>query len=554
MKKLLTILAAASFVISSTTTTVVSCTVKSKNIDSLNFNWDLGQMEGIINQKTIIQKLAEINDINKDNKTSKRKEIEALASMKFDENSIVKISKIEEDTLENNEKNIESYKATLKASQRSKVLKGQVEIRFEATQEQVKEALNPIQQKERNLMGTWWNWGTEINLKDENGDDKKVGMGYKDPKLSSVVNAKSNPFDIINISALKTNGGEYDIKGLNIGDFTTEPQGSHGDWEFDYPNSTFLTNRREARWGENSSTDKWETNEKIITSLGGATADRMLWRWNQKDELRDKLYEIIDGFGFDGLDLAITGKTLYNRESQETLSQAIKEIMVEYWLDGRDFHLSITSKIPWLFKDALNSNKPTVIPFIESMDGWYNDITILLYNMNRPVNFVNSPEKYTIEGVGDQGKVTIEKGEKIRSTQSFGDTIEHPAYFYGTLRAILDEEWNKNTRFISLANKPIRIGAASTFGSSSGAFGVAPSSTISGQTTNNLEVALNKMLQDCGSVVENIIGFSYFGINHDQIMSNQSDPKNPTNFNYGENIQKTIGDLLTPLMNKTKSK
>ncbi|QHX36848.1 hypothetical protein [Spiroplasma sp. BIUS-1] len=524
MKKLLTILAAASFLVSTSTTTVVSCTVKSKSINSLNFNWDLGVLEEV-SQKEIIRAIARVNDIDLNDKRG----IELLASMKFDYNSTV--SFFEEGTTSNPGDKL-TFISKIEATPNSKVLKGSVNITFKATDEAVIKSQNPIQNQEKNLVGTWWNWGNTI--KDEHNNDK--GLGWRGVFLEQFAYNEKNPYDIINISSLYTKAGEYQIDSLNINDLTYNPHpkpenpGWPYDGDNDDTNSHFLIDRKKRRETNGSSKEGFGKDPKIITSLGGATADRMMWKWNQKNQLKNKLKEVLDTFGLDGLEIALSGRTLYNRESQETLSQAVKEIMVENWLQGKDFYLSISTRIPWLLKSATAMNKPSVVPFIESMDGWFNDISIITYNLSRPVNQIIAPETFTVDGV------TYEKGEKIRSNLS--PDIEKAAFFYGTIRALLDDKWNPNSKYYDLSNKPIRIATTTPFASSTGGFGFEKNSDES-----NLEIALREIYKDTKvsnpDVARNIVGLSYFGITLDQIISNEK-PTEPTKFNHGSSLSKFI--------------
>ncbi|AUB31863.1 hypothetical protein [Spiroplasma floricola] len=545
MKKLLSIFAASSFIVSSTTSTIVSCSIKSKNLDSLNYNWDLGLLEKV-NQEEIIKKIAQVNNINKDNYKSKQKDIENLASIFFDYSSIKLIS-------DSNDKKTQTYSATVRASKNSNIMKGNTTITFDSTQDAVKNAKNPINQQESNLMGTWWNWGNTYSIKNDkvaNCKREKVeekenyfGLGWREPSLEAIIQAKMgekkvNPYNIINISSLYTKAGEYEIDSLNINDFN--PNSIENNAAYDIKNSQFLINRKNS-----IEAGTWTDNTKIITSLGGATADRMIWKWKQKQSLKDKIKDILTTYGLDGLDIALAGKTLYDRDSQETLSQAVKEIMVEYWLEGKDFYLTISSKMEWLYREAIETNKPTVIPFIQSLEGWYKDITLLVYNINRPTHFFVAPETFTV------GDTTIQKGEKIRSKLS--PSIEDPAYFYGTLRGFLDPEWNKNSRFYDLSNKAIRIGTASPYSSTSSAFGFKNES----DKLSNLAIALQQLHDNSKELnkefTKNIVGFNYFGINIDQIFSNNSATenqsinehiKNPTAFKYGSSLDWFINENM----------
>ncbi|WP_338984602.1 lipoprotein [Spiroplasma endosymbiont of Diplazon laetatorius] len=512
MKKLLSILAAVSFVVSTTSTTVVSCAVKTSGINSLNYKWNLGQMTEV-NQKEIIKKIAEVNGINSSNIENRQKDIENLASMRFDHTSITKLTSSEIDADSG-----DTYVATIRTSEYSRVLKGRTQVTFKATPEVIEKAKNPIAQKESNLSGTWWNWG---NTLDVNG--KNITLEGKDAKLEKLV-SNNNPYDIINISSTFTKAGKYAIDSIAMNDFTLTPE--LNDPSFDNQNSKFLIDRKNKKVNSDD--------VKFITSFGGATADRMLWNWKQKDELKDKLKSILDGFGLDGIDLAVAGETLYNRESQETLCQAVKEIMVERWLSGKDFYLSISARLIWMFKDALDRNKATVIPLIDSLEGWYDDITLLMYNITRPKNFAIAQEDFEIDGQ------KFKKGDKIGT--KYNPQIENASYFYGTLRAIIDPSWSKNSKFIDLSNKPIRISVANEYSTTSSAFGF-KSGDLSVENKSNWEIALEQFKKDSPEAFKNIKGFNYFGVNIDQILSNEK-PSEPKQFLYGSNLSRVINENL----------
>ncbi|AGR42322.1 hypothetical protein [Spiroplasma diminutum] len=523
MKKLLAIIASTAFTVSITSTTVVSCTINLKDINSLRFNLDLGEMESV-NQKEVIKQIAKINKIT----TNNPREIARLANLTLDTKSIKpKQPKISNETYADEK---QEYSATINASKYSRIAKGSTEITFITTPEEIEKASNPIAQQERNLMGYWWNWGNSISIPNsETGEDYKKGLGWRDPKLEVVI--KNSPYDIINISSLYTTNGENDIDGLNLADFTLDLDQENS--PYDLANSKYLMDRKE-------STEK--DNKKIIASFGGGSADRMIWKWKQKARLKNKLGSILNGFGLDGLDLAINGKTLYNRESQETISQSIKEIMIEYWLNNKDFHLSISAKNQWLLNNAISTNKPTVIPFIESLDGWFNDINYLAYNVYRPTYFVKAQDDITLTDLNGEEK-SIKKGELFIPQKH----EESPLYFYGNLRTLIDKKWNENSDYYYLGDKAVRISLGTKYSILRSAF------EIKGENSNWTIAlnALNEIKEDGKAISKNVLGFSYFGINIDQILSNE-EPVKPTKFDHGTFLKDWMDKINKPNHNKTR--
>ncbi|ALD66669.1 glycoside hydrolase family 18 protein [Spiroplasma cantharicola] len=551
MKKLLAALASVSFLVSTTATTVVACSFSLKDIESFKYNFDLGEMAEV-NQKEIIKAIAKINNITVDSK----KDIERIANFQFDVNSIKEERNLSYPSNFNltrqteNESKIKNYVATIRTSEYSRIAKGTAEIHFKASEEAIRKARNPIQQSQSTLMGYWWNWGNVIG---------KEQLGWREPQIKAVIESEKNPYDIINISSLYTKEGEGDINSLNINDFTTEPEtADRGVYDID--NSQYLIDRKQKK--ENQSL---ENETKIIANWGGATADRMIWKWKQKDQLRDRIYFLVDTYGLDGISLAIAGKTLYNRESQATISQVIKEIMVIYWLNNKDFYLSLSTKIQWLFKDGVSTNKPTSIPFIEDLNGWYENIDLLMYNAYRDINFVTAKEDISIEYNGNT--TFIKKGEKIKSTYGIGKE-EDPAYFYGTLKNLIDKKWNDQAEVYYLGDKPVKIGVASTYSSSASGFKIKDEEDPE-NGESNWSAALVKLAKDKNelgeSITRNLLGFSFFGINIDQILSNPSSkeplpedesgnigPKNPKKWNNGINLKKFIENSEKDRNNKTR--
>ncbi|WP_339030417.1 hypothetical protein [Spiroplasma endosymbiont of Cantharis nigra] len=546
MKKLLALLASGSFLVSTTSTTVVACSFSLKDIESFQYNFNLGEMSEV-NQKEVIKRIAKINNIT----VNSKKDIERIANFQFDVNSIreesytIINSNFNLKSENENEEELKNYVATIRVSEYSWIAKGKATIHFQATDKTVKKAQNPIEQAESSLMGYWWNWGNEI---------PEIGsLNWRQPKLASVIESEKNPYDIINISSLYTKEKEGDINSLNINDFITEPEGADSG-VYDVDNSKYLIDRKQKQID-----GTWEDDTKIITNWGGATADRMIWKWKQKDKLRDRMYFLLDSYGLDGMSLAIAGKTLYNRESQATISQVIKEIMIIYWLNDKDFYLSLSTKIQWLFKDGVSTNKPTSIPFIEDLAGWYECIDLLMYNVYRDVNFVTAKEDISISYKGNT--TVIKKGEKIKSTYGNGKE-EDPAYFYGTLKNLIDKKWNEQAEVYYLGDKPVKIGVASTYSSSASGFSMKNDDEPE-NGESNLAAALTKLHEDKNewgnSITNNLLGLGFFGINIDQILSNpnpklpikeelfenqgesaSNGPTNPKNWNNGLNLKNFI--------------
>ncbi|AGR41444.1 lipoprotein [Spiroplasma taiwanense] len=415
MKKLLSLLAVTSLVATSTTSVIACSDNTILDLSSLNWKWDLGNFEvnddEIINQKYIIKKLAEINKISIENES----DIEKLVNIYFDFSSITLLNS----TIQPREDEIMQYTAKISSNLNSKIVKRNQTITFKAKVSDIIKAKSPIEYTEHNISGYWYQWETKIESKTLSAED------------TLLVNLKDSSYSIINLAYL----------------LSTKNYDTNLDLWLTKENIDYLNTR-------NKNIDQ----KKYIAFFGGATGDRMLFSWDQKNDLKISLKEKIDTLNLDGIDLAISGQTLYNRESQETISQAIREVMIEKWLENKNFYLTLSPKLQYLFLKDYERNSASYIPFIESLQGWYEDINVLITNIFRTKYSIIAKETITSKNVN------LKKGEIIYSALG----AQEPEYFYLIIRSLIDLSWNNGSGYYSLVNKPVRIGLADKYGAIAG--------------------------------------------------------------------------------------
>ncbi|AHI53054.1 glycosyl hydrolase family 18 protein [Spiroplasma culicicola] len=118
---------------------------------------------------------------------------------------------------------------------------------------------------------------------------------------------------------------------------------------------------------------------KVLISMGGATGNKMRFKMNQKDELKQTILKVINEYNLDGLDIDWEGDCLADRESQLVTSQVLKEIKNEWAAEGRNFYITMAPEMPYL-KNSTETSGGSYIPFLKELDDYYDWINPQFYN------------------------------------------------------------------------------------------------------------------------------------------------------------------------------
>lgn len=109
--------------------------------------------------------------------------------------------------------------------------------------------------------------------------------------------------------------------------------------------------------------------KRVLISMGGATAEHMKFRSDQKDELKAGIKSVINEYGFDGLDIDWESASLNSSESKKLTAQTLKELKDEYKTEGKDFIITMAPEFPYLRKNTEGRNYKE---FLDGLNGYYD--------------------------------------------------------------------------------------------------------------------------------------------------------------------------------------
>ncbi|AUM62614.1 glycosyl hydrolase family 18 protein [Spiroplasma monobiae] len=180
--------------------------------------------------------------------------------------------------------------------------------------------------------------------------------------------------------------------------------------------------------------------KKSLISMGGATGNKMKFRKEQKDELKKTILNVVDMYGFHGLDIDWEGECLSDRESQQTTIDALIEIKKE----RPEFIITMAPEMPYL-KNSTKNGEKSYIPFLEGLYEYYDWINPQLYN-----GWAFGPY--------------VEKNEQVILNLPAGyisnDDIEHRAEFYYLMTKYLTTTYSPINDFYLIDPDRYVLGAA----------------------------------------------------------------------------------------------
>ncbi|WP_227726439.1 glycosyl hydrolase family 18 protein [Yersinia proxima] len=192
--------------------------------------------------------------------------------------------------------------------------------------------------KDNIVMGFWHNWPTE------SGNGYKGGS-FKEMDLTSI----PLNYNVIVVAFMKVIDGSND----HIPDFRPY---KYTDIEFRRQIDTLHSQGR-----------------KVLISLGGADADIVMHNGDEV-ALAERIKQLSDKFGFDGLDVDLEQKAITAGNNQKVIPAALRMVKDHYKLQGKNFIISMAPEFPYLQKGREYEE------YIINLEGYYDFIAPQFYN------------------------------------------------------------------------------------------------------------------------------------------------------------------------------
>ena len=112
----------------------------------------------------------------------------------------------------------------------------------------------------------------------------------------------------------------------------------------------------------------------VLISVGGASAHIAL-KEADKPAFKAELINIVDKYGFSGVDLDLEGDSVKAADNQTVIPAVLREIKEEYRARGKDFIITMAPE----FSD-LRGHDARYKPYIEDLEGYYDLIFPQYYN------------------------------------------------------------------------------------------------------------------------------------------------------------------------------
>ena len=124
---------------------------------------------------------------------------------------------------------------------------------------------------------------------------------------------------------------------------------------------------------------------KVLIALGGRDA-RIAFHRGDELSLATRINELVDKFGFDGLNIALDEDAMVLADNQLVIPAALKMLKDYYCAVGRSFIISMTPRFAYL------SNKHEFVSYINALEGYYDFIA--------PVYFGSDDDGLWVDSVG----------------------------------------------------------------------------------------------------------------------------------------------------------
>lgn len=192
--------------------------------------------------------------------------------------------------------------------------------------------------KKKIVMGFWHNWPQETH-----GGSGYRGGYFKNLELTGIPTA----YNVIAVAFMKASASDH-IPNFAPYKGTTQ--------EFRRQIETLHTQGR-----------------AVLISLGGADAHIELQN-SDKDALRDRIIQLTDTYGFDGLDIDLEQDAISAKDNATVIPQALIDVKQHYRQQGKNFIISMAPEFPYL-RTGKNYE-----PYIQRLEGNYDFIAPQYYN------------------------------------------------------------------------------------------------------------------------------------------------------------------------------
>ena len=122
---------------------------------------------------------------------------------------------------------------------------------------------------------------------------------------------------------------------------------------------------------------------KVLIALGGRDANIALHRGDELS-LATRINELVDKFGFDGLNIALDEDAMVLADNQLVIPAALRMLKDYYCAVGRSFIISMTPRFAHL------SNKHEFVSYINALEGYYDFIAPVYYGADDEGLWVDS--------------------------------------------------------------------------------------------------------------------------------------------------------------------
>ncbi|AAT75704.1 chitinase [Mesoplasma florum L1] len=185
--------------------------------------------------------------------------------------------------------------------------------------------------------------------------------------------------------------------------------------------------------------------KRVLISMGGATAEHMKFRNDQKDQLKTAIKSVINEYGFDGLDIDWESESLKSSESKNVTAEALKELKDEYKSEGKDFIITMAPEFPYLrkIKEADGNYKE----FLDGLDGYYDWINPQFYN--------GWGDGVLVETSEDAKKTGVQQNTYITN-----DNVDKRGEFYYLMSKYITSKPNNQNGFYQIPADKFIIGAS----------------------------------------------------------------------------------------------